>query len=105
MPANEVRVGDIGTEFLITLKDGTSAVDISGADASEKRVIKFKKPSGATYEVNPTLKTDGTDGKLTYTTVDGNIDEEGMWQMQAKVTFGTQTFRSDIHKFKVHRNL
>ena len=106
MPQNEIRISDIGTKFLVTMKDGSSTVDISGtgATAANKRII-FKKPSGSTLDKAASFNTDGTDGKLYYTTESGDLDEDGIWKLQAKVIIGSQTFHSDIHTFKVHRNL
>ena len=40
--ADEIHVNDIGTRFLITVKDDGSAVDISSASALQ---INFRKPS------------------------------------------------------------
>lgn len=106
MPQNEIRINDIGTKFLVTIKDAASVVDVSGtgSDAENKRII-FKKPSGLTLDKAASFNDDGTDGKLYYTTVSGDLNEDGMWKMQAKVIIGSQTFHSDIHTFKVHRNL
>ena len=41
MPQNEIRINDIGTKFLVTMKDGSSTVDISGtgSTAANKRII------------------------------------------------------------------
>jgi len=106
MAKNEIHFGDIGTKFLITIKDADSTVDISGtgATAANKRII-FKKPSGTTVDQAASFNSDGIDGKLYYTTVSGDLDEDGIWKMQAKVIITGQTFHSDIHTFKVHRNL
>jgi len=82
MAKNEIHLNDIGTKFLVTIKDADSVVDISGtgATAANKRII-FKKPSGTM------------------------VDQDGIWKMQAKVIITGQIFHSDIHTFKVHRNL
>ena len=42
MPANEIHLNDVGTKFLVTIMDGSSAVDIS--TASTKQII-IQKPS------------------------------------------------------------
>ena len=106
MAKNEIRINDIGTKFLITIKDNESVVDISGtgSDAENKRII-FKKPSDSQLDKPASFNSDGTDGKLYYTTESGDLDEDGIWKLQAKVIIGSQTFHSDIHTFKVHRNL
>ena len=106
MAKNEIRINDIGTKFLITVKDGDVVVDISGTGShvNNKRLI-FKSPSGSTLDKPASFDSDGTDGKLYYTTVSGDLVEDGIWKLQAKVIIGSQTFHSDIHTFKVHRNL
>ena len=106
MAKNEIHLSDIGTKFLITIKDADAVVDISGtgATAANKRII-FKKPSGTTVDQAASFDSDGVDGKLYYTTVSGDLDEDGIWKIQAKVIITGQTFHSDIHTFKVHRNL
>ncbi len=102
----EVHYNDIGTLFLVTVNDcvsGTAAVlDVSGASTIE---LIFKSPSGASTTQSATLYTDGTDGKITYTTVDGDLNEVGTWRIQAKVVVGGGTFRSDVGTFKVYENL
>ena len=35
MAKNEIRINDIGTKFLITIKDNESVVDISGTGSDE----------------------------------------------------------------------
>ena len=60
MAENEIRVGDIGTKFQVTVKDGASVVDISSA-TSTKQII-LKKPDGTTLTKSATFSSDGTDG-------------------------------------------
>jgi len=43
MAANEIHINDVGTKFLVTVTDGTSAVNISSATTKE---FIFQKPSG-----------------------------------------------------------
>jgi len=102
MPANEIHLNDIGTQFVLTVKDGSSAVDISGA--TTKQII-IKKPSGTKITVSTTFSTDGTDGKMYYTTVVDDLDETGSYKLQGKVIISDGTFYTDITTFKVHRNL
>lgn len=102
MPANEIHVGDIGTVFTVTVKDGDSAVNLSSA--STKQII-IKKPSGTKLTKNAGFVTDGTDGKISYALISGDLDETGMHKLQAYVVISDGTFYSDITSFKVHRNL
>ena len=102
MPANEIHLNDIGTQFVLTVKDGSSAVDISGA--TTKQII-IQKPSGTKITASTTFSTDGTDGKMYYTTVADDLDEAGSYKLQGKVIISDGTFYTDITTFKVHRNL
>jgi hypothetical protein len=63
--AGEVHVGDVGTVFRLTLSDGSTIVDASGATTKE---ILFRKPSGAVVTKSAAFTTDGTDGKIEYVT-------------------------------------
>jgi len=103
MAANEIRVGDIGTKFQVTIKDGASVVDISSA-TSTKQII-LKKPDGTKLTNSATFSSDGTNGVMYYTTVDGDLDVAGIWKLQGKVVITAGTFSTDIYSFKVHRNL
>ena len=61
--------------------------------------------SGTSTTKTASFNTDGTDGKIKYTSVDGDFNEVGTWRIQAKVVMGGGTFRSDVGTFKVHENL
>ena len=63
MAANEIHVNDVGTQFLVTVTDGSSAVDISSATTKE---LIIKKPSGTKLTKATAFSTDGTDGKMKY---------------------------------------
>lgn len=102
MPANEIHKDDIGTIFTITVYDGSSVADIS--TATDKRII-FKQPDGNSLTVSGSFYTNGTDGKLTYTTVTGDLSVDGRWRIQAYLTFPSGKFKSDIGVFRVHDNL
>lgn len=103
MAIGEVRLNDIGTVIELTIKDeNDSAVDISGA--STKQYI-FRKPGGSALVKTADFVTDGTDGKLKYTTASGDLNTAGDWQVQAFVDFGATEWRSDIKNFMVHPNL
>lgn len=107
MAANEIHQGDIGTVFELTLYDDTVIVDVSTATTKE---VIFQKPTvngvaGAVVTKTAQFKTDGTDGIIQYTTILDDLDTVGNWKVQAKVTLPSGTWRSDISKFRVHKNL
>ena len=102
MAANEIHINDVGTKFLVTVTDGTTAVDISSA--TTKQLI-FQKPSGTKLTKATVFTSDGTDGKMQYSVVTDDFDEAGSYKLQGKVVISDGTFYTDIHTFKVHRNL
>ena len=102
----EIHYNDIGTVILVTVNDcvsGTPTVlDLSTASTLE---LIFKSPSGTATTQSASLYTDGTDGKIFYTSADGDFDEVGTWRIQCKIGIGGGTFRSDVGTFKVYENL
>ncbi|HMU74537.1 MAG TPA: hypothetical protein PKD69_02095 [Elusimicrobiota bacterium] len=102
MAANEIHKGDIGTVFTVTVKEGSVVVDLSSSTAKQ---IKFRKRSGSILTKTASFVTDGTDGKIKYTTIAGDLDESGPWSIQAVLTFGTNVWSTDIKPFTVHHNV
>lgn len=102
MPSDEIHYNDIGTIFRGTIQDGSSVVDISGATTIQ---MLFNPPGGATRTKTATLTGDGTDGKMQYTTVDGDLNVLGVWQWQGQVVLPAGTWRTDVKTFVVHSNL
>lgn len=95
------RIGDVGTVFETTIVDQDDlVVDISLATT---KTLKFRKPDASTATKTASFVTDGTDGKLKYTTVTNDLDQAGDWKAQAVVVFtGSATqWTSTIHDFRV----
>lgn len=100
--ASEIHYGDIGVNFNITVMNGTEILNVSNANSIS---IIFQKPDSSDLTKIAVLTTNGTDGKIKYTTVAGDLDQIGTWQIQARVDFGASVFSTDIQKFKVYRNI
>jgi hypothetical protein len=100
--SESIRVGDKGTEFRAIITDEGVVVDISSAVVLQ---LIFKKPSGARLVVNAELYTDGVDGTIYYNTVEGDIDEPGIWKLQSYVEIGSAGYSSTVGSFKVECNL
>ena len=100
--ASEIHVGDIGTQLIMTVKDDGEIVDIS--PASNLTVI-LKKPDGKNYTKSGTILTDGTDGNMYYTSVNGDFNAAGNYKIQGIVTLPNGTFYTSISTFKVFCNL
>ncbi len=79
------RKGDIGTVFRWTASEGGTAVDVSNATIKQ---VKFIKPNGVQMIrslVNSTKasdKKDGTDGRVEYVAVSGDLDQKGTYNWQ-----------------------
>jgi hypothetical protein len=100
--ASEIHEGDVGTKLLVTITDDGSVVDISSATTLS---IFIKKPNGTVLSRTGVLETDGTDGKMYYITVAGDLDKAGNYKIQAKVVLASGSFFSSTATFKVHCNL
>lgn len=102
MAADEIHENDIGTVFTATIKDGANVVNVSTATT---RQLLFKTPAGTLLTKTAALVTDGSDGKVKYTTVTGDLTPAGEWQVQGYVVSASGSWKSDIYKFTVHPNL
>lgn len=100
--ASEIHVNDVGTRFLATIKDDGVVVDISTASSI---TMIFKKPDDEIVNKTGTPFSDGTDGKVYYDTLAGDLDEAGLYKLQAKVVLTNGTYYTDIYTFHVHCNL
>ncbi len=98
----EVHVGDIGTIMETTIKNDNVPVDISSAITKN---ILLKNPSGTLLTRPGVFITDGTDGGLKYTAIAGDLDESGVWQIQAYIVISTGEWHSDIKNMSVFPNL
>ena len=103
MSTGEIHVGDVGTMFIRTIKDETgTAVDISTATVKQ---ILFKPPSGALLTKTAQFVTDGTDGRVFYMTIAGDLSAPGPWRCEAYVEMPAWEGHSDIKDFEVYANL
>lgn len=99
----EVQLDAIGVaiEKTITNQDG-AVVDVSSATTKN---IVLKKPSGSLLTKAASLVTDGTDGKIQYVTISGDLDETGRWEVQADIDVSSYDGRDTISAFRVRKNL
>lgn len=106
MAANEIHFHDTGTIFEVTVKDGTTAIDVSSASV---RDFEFVKPSRERATVSASFSTSGslagTDGKIRWLTTASFLDEVGDWQLQVYLDMPTGNWHSDVQQFRVHRNI
>ena len=102
MAADQVRKDDIGTVFEVTVNDDGAVADISSATTKE---IIFIKGNGVKVAKTATFTSDGTDGKIRYTTVSGDLNIDGRWQIQGRIIMPAGTWSTSVESFTVHENL
>jgi len=99
--AGRLHLNDIGTDFIVTIVDDNVPVDMTGYTTLE---YKFVAPSSVSYTRSgePTLVSSGI---MTYTTVDGDLSEIGVWKMQCHVVIPAGEWHTDVVQFTVYPNL
>lgn len=101
---NEMHVGDIGTVIEVIVTDKTSGEIVNIESATTMQII-FKKPDETTVTKTAAHSTDGTDGKMFYTTIADDVDQDGHWKYQGYVVMPGGSWKSDVLKFYVFPNL
>jgi hypothetical protein len=98
------RLNDVGTIIEMTVTDLATEAALNIAAATTKQII-FEKPDGDSVTKKAVLTGDGTDGKMQYTIVDGDLDQVGEWNYQGFVIVSTGEWYTDIHTLMVERVL
>ena len=104
----EAHINDIGTVFRVTVFDTTSTGGSTVADVSDASSIMFtfKRPDGTTFTKSGSFTSDGTDGKVQYTTLDGDLNGAGTWSLQILVvTSGGLSHNTTVGTFRVFENI
>lgn len=93
--------GDYGQVIQLTVLDTDTgeAGDVSGYAASQSMV--FRDPSGNDGTKVAAFTTDGSDGLVQYTLVDGDIDEDGNWNVRVILTSASAVLTSTWLEFLV----
>lgn len=98
-----IQKSAIGVAIICTITEDGTAVNVS--TVSTKQVI-LQKPDGTSVTKTASFTNTGTDGKIQYTTISGDIDTIGIWGVQGAVIFsGGFNGRSDVQQFEVKDNL
>lgn len=100
---SSIQKNAIGVDLIGTIAESGVTIDVS---TTTTRQIFLKKPSGSIINRSAILLTDGTDGKIVYRTIAGDIDVAGTWSIQGYVVFpGGFDGRSEVVTFQVLDNL
>jgi hypothetical protein len=101
--ACNIHAEDVGTKLLSTVTDCGTVVDISTATSLS---IFIRKPDSTVLSRTGVLYTDGTDGKMYYATVAGDLDVAGLYKIQGKVGLPSGAIHStSLSTFRVECNL
>jgi len=93
---------DVGVIITVTITEAGSAKNISTASVKK---IWFRDPNGDEVEKTAEFVTDGSDGKVKYTTIADDLDTAGEWEFQAKITTPAATFGTSRGTFEVGENI
>ena len=98
MAWENIHVDDFGWVGNLTIKQDGVAVDVSSYTTLQ---FVFESPSGVDSTETAAFDSDGTDGVITYTVQDGDIDEVGIWKVSARVAKTGAELTSDPLLFEV----
>lgn len=101
--AVEIHVGDVGTVLVVTITgvDG-AAINLSAATSKK---LKLDPPGAEPLLRDAEFVTDGLDGKIRYTSVDGDFAIAGRWRLQAQLVLPGWSFHTSQATFRVEPNL
>lgn len=100
---NRCRVGDVGTRLTVRIVDQDGAlVDLTNASSM---FVLLRKPNGTVLSRAASIRYAGPDGRITYTTVAGDIDRAGVWKIQGRVTIAGKSWSTELAEFLVKTNL
>ena len=89
-------------KFIFTFKDpNTTPPAVHNISGFTTLQIHMKKPDGTTSIFTAAFTTDGTDGKIEYQMLNGEIDQDGWWDRWGVITSASKTFRSNRISFEV----
>jgi hypothetical protein len=103
MSMEHIVKGTYGQTIEITIQQDGTTQDISSYTTTKQIILKA--PSNKIVTLTAAFKTDGTDGIVTASLEDGNIDEAGEWEIQARLANTTADIRSVSTTFSVAENL
>lgn len=79
-----------------------NAVDLSAATALQFWLLA---PDGTVRPMPAALVTNGLDGLIQHVTTAQDLNEAGLWRIQAQVTFGTQVLLTSWGYFRAGLNI
>ena len=100
MSNETVTKNHIGLAIDAQIVDDDTGVAIDVSSASTKQ-LKIQGPGQTTKTKTAAFIDDGTDGWVRYTTIDGDLDVIGVWQIQGSFVDSGETYHTLIDTFTV----
>lgn len=104
MTRTDIQVGAIGVPIIIEVRKADNTVETSLGSATALKIY-LKSPGGTAVAKTAVFDTDGSDGKIKYVTVAGDLSVEGTWRAQPGYTLGSFAGRGSDVSFQVRGNL
>ena len=101
--ADESHVNDIGTAFKLVIVD--TADEVIPIGLATELLVNFRRPDYTSFSRVGSFLTTGADGTIKYVTLDGDLDQQGPWSVQAVVTLPEGKWSSKIGSFEVKGNI
>lgn len=99
-----VFVGDYGIVITITFKDEDGTLQDVSSFTTKK--VFSRSPDGRKIVTSTAgFTSDGTDGKITYSYANGDIDRDGVWKAQAELNNGTAVVYSHVFDVVVEERI
>lgn len=95
---SSLHVGDTGSYIELTIKDGDEVFDISSATIKK---IKIKTSANVVLDKTASFSTNGTDGKIKYVFIDGDLSISGIWKARGYVEMPTGKWSTTDVQFEV----
>jgi len=98
------QVEDQGVALIASLIDHLTGEQLDIRSATDYK-IRLGYPGGISRDFAAQFLTDGSDGKLVYTTMAGDLDQAGEYAIQGVITMGGLIRSSDVALFEVRENI
>lgn len=102
---NGIHVGDVGTQFTLTITDANNVSAVFDISAATLLQMTFVRGDGTSITVTASFVTNGTDGKMQYVSILGDIAVSGNWQVQGYIVLPKGKWHTSTAKFKVFDNI
>ena len=105
MSLPEVQLNTVKLVITLTVTDKSgNPIDISAATV-KNILLKDSLITKTVYPKVASFVTNGTDGKIRYTTQSGDLNSIGVWEVQGEIDSPNFTGRTSVERFKVVRNI